>query len=377
MIVNQVNIIRAIAVLGIIALHVTSGQVNNHMSIFVVNQWVRFASPLFIIISGMILCYIEVKRPSPTYTYFFKRRFTKVVVPYIVWTFIYSLYTSRHMVMENIVRSFHWDSVFSFITTTTGHVLTGSGFVHLYFILIMVQLYALFPLLLRWLKFHSLSLLIVSFIVSAVCLSLIYLHQLRFIQLPVSPIPYVTLSPNWIFYFVLGMVAADNQDRWIKVLQGYKAGVLLTLAFLISFSLLIVDGKLTNTYSISVKPSTFFYALSSFFLFYSILFSIKSEKLRIWTLFKSNLDWIAKNSFLFYLLHPLCLSILVKIGNIYGFNYIWMREIGAFYLFSATLITTSIGVICINVIPFASWFGGNSMQKISLPPQKTKNNVDI
>lgn len=359
MVIGQANLLRSLAILAIVALHVTSGQVNSNFYIFILNQAVRFASPLFIILSGMILCYIEMKRPSPSYGYFLKRRFSKVALPYVIWTFLYTLYTA--IVIDDIFQSFKWDDAVVFFGAFADHLMTGTGFVHLYFILIMIQLYAVFPFLLKWLRAHAASLVIVSFLITALCLTAIYLHQLGTIRLPSSRIPYVSLSLNWVFYFVLGIAVAEHQDRWMNRLRGKWMKVILFIACLGSFVILLVDGKLTDTYAISVKPSTMLFAVCSFLFLYSIVFSIKESHLssRIFTPFEATVNWIAKNAFLIYLLHPLCLGILVRGSLLYGFHDLWMDEIGVTYLFAATVALTLFGILCTNLLPFAAWFGGN------------------
>lgn len=95
----ELYLLRVIAALSIVAIHVTSGQIKISDTIFTWNQLVRFASGTFIILSGLLLYHIEKMRPSPSYSYFFKQRFSKLLIPYVIWTFVYTIYTMRNEII--------------------------------------------------------------------------------------------------------------------------------------------------------------------------------------------------------------------------------------------------------------------------------------
>lgn len=133
--IHQLNVMRALSAIGIIFIHVTSGQALVNSTAYGVNQFFRFASPMFILVSGMVLVYIEMKRPSLSLPHFYKKRFTRVLVPYVIWSLICFLYVQIHLVFES-----QWTSLGRlFISDFPEQLLQGSAFVHLYFILIMAQ----------------------------------------------------------------------------------------------------------------------------------------------------------------------------------------------------------------------------------------------
>lgn len=370
--IRQLNVLRALAALSIIMIHVTSGQVAVNDTAYTVNQLSRFASPLFIIMAGMVLVYVEMNRPSPNVAYFYKRRFSRVLIPYVIWTVLYVLYNQRHLVLQ-----LQWQELGSyFFAHLPGHLLRGNAFSHLYFILIMVQLYALFPLLHRWLKAHAVSLLSVSFALTALFNGLIYAHRLGWIVLPGLPVPYVVLFVNWLFYFCLGMAVMNHEARWQRAVLAKPW--LWLIPWAAGATVLLHDGRVTETFDISVKPTSIVYGVFSFVLLYAVVYKARLPDTPLVSRLGAGADWIARNSFLVYLLHPLCLSILVKASIVTGHSSIFYKERGLALLYVCTIACTLIGIVIINRLPFSEWLGGarrRSRQPAVLRPAEPGKSV--
>lgn len=356
--IKQLHIMRALAAVSIVMIHVTSGQVLANDITYAANQLSRFASPMFILIAGMVLVYIEMNRPSPSLRYFYKKRFTRVLIPYLLWSVIYYVYVARHLILE-----FKWGAVGElFMQDFPEDLLRGSAFPHLYFILIMVQLYALFPLLYRWLTVHMRSLVTISLLLTVGLNSLVYAHQFRWIVLPSLPIPYVVIFLNWIAYFVIGMAIMKHEQRWKDKVLKWQVFALTLCVWVGSSALMLIDGKATGTYAISVKPSSMFFALVSFLLIYIVIYSLRypaSPRLRVAA--ESGVkvtEWLAGSSFLLYLLHPLCMNVLVRGSMYYDVASIFYGVDGLALLFVCTMTLTIIGMIVINRTPFARMLGG-------------------
>lgn len=71
---------------------------------------------------------------------FYRRRFGKILIPYVIWIIIYYLYY-----VDQEYYAFH-------IKDLLNYLLTGEVASHFYFIVILVQLYALMPL---WVKLYT------------------------------------------------------------------------------------------------------------------------------------------------------------------------------------------------------------------------------
>jgi surface polysaccharide O-acyltransferase-like enzyme len=227
------------------------------------------------------------------------------------------------------------------------HLLKGTGYVHLYFVLIVLQLYILYPLLRRWIERQLSSLLLVSLLITGLAQTLIYLHQLQILVLPGLWIPYVSLFPIWLFYFVFGMAAAARKSQWEARLQ--KRLLPLACCFLLSFALLLLDSRYTQTHASSIKPSVMLYTLSSFFFFYMIALRVKGLRGPIGT----GLDWLSTHSFMVFLLHPLMLSLLVK-----HLPQLWLGSKGMILLFLSTTLGTVLVTFLLQFLPISTWLGG-------------------
>lgn len=87
--------LRAMAMLGVIVIHVSSPLVNmtfgRNMSFWwignITDSAVRFAVPLFLMLSGATLLGKEYKLVD-----FYKRRFTRVLIPFLFWIIVYWVY---------------------------------------------------------------------------------------------------------------------------------------------------------------------------------------------------------------------------------------------------------------------------------------------
>lgn len=342
---KEVNILRAYLALSMVALHVTSSSVSINLFSYLANQFVRYSSAIFIILSGIVLYHVEKKYPVTNYKTFLKKRYSRVVIPYICWSFLYTLYSSRHLLLD-----FQWDFIPVIGKRFLMGVLSGQGFVHLYFIMLVIQLYALFPLLRKWLEKNPLSLLWCSFLVTAIFQTAVYFHNLGWISLPSLPLSYVTLFPLWIFYFVFGMYLNLKQNEWKERLSNKK--ILLFFVWISTFVITYWDGKFTNTYAISVKPSNLLYAMSSFLFFYSLLWTFqirqKAEKI---------VNWFADRSFLMYLAHPLAINLLLVLSRKLDASTLFSGIGGVLLLYILTVLFTCIGIWVLDMVPFGWLFG--------------------
>ena len=169
-------------------------------------QLLHVTREAFLFVSACMLTYSVRDLPGIDHRTFWRRRFALVAVPYLCWTFIYFLMTIR-----------------SAPGTASGDALhllylVGTGYYQLYYLLVLLEFYALFPLclvLVRRTMGHHGRLLLASGLAQVVLVSSMHWG----------------LAPSWMtgywatrevtsyqFYLIAGMVMAMHLDefhRWL------------------------------------------------------------------------------------------------------------------------------------------------------------------
>ena len=99
----------------------------------------HFSRTAFFFLSALLLTYAQITRPRSTRE-FWRRRYVQLGVPYLAWTFVYWVYTllSVHGSTSRAGSLFWHDLVF--------------GYYQLYFAVVLLQVYLVWPLLIRVLR---------------------------------------------------------------------------------------------------------------------------------------------------------------------------------------------------------------------------------
>jgi surface polysaccharide O-acyltransferase-like enzyme len=133
--------LRGAACLMVVMIHTTSrylvepGREAYRLLFSGLNTFAGSAVALFIFISGAALT-LRYHQKALNYGTFLRRRMNKILLPYLFWAFFYLLAVNRGMWIKDGPLSL-------------GAALLGFSMYHLYYIVIILQLYLLFPLLLR------------------------------------------------------------------------------------------------------------------------------------------------------------------------------------------------------------------------------------
>lgn len=338
----EFDIIRVIAAFSVIAIHVTAGYAHVLTLGYYVNHLVRYAVPMFIILSGFLLYFTDTLKPPLPVAAFYRKRGKRVLYPYILWSLLYSSY--------NQLCGGSYPSLSQFSAALGHDLLWGTANFHLYFLIIIIQLYLLYPWLRKWLETDASSLLLTALGITLIAQTVYYLCMMQNIILPVPlNLIWVRFFPVWIFYFVLGMMVARSKTYWQHHLP--KQVLVPGLTWLAALSLVILDSKLTNIVGSILRPSIILYTVVSFFFMYSLALKIKPIE-------KPWLSWLSQQSFLIYLLHPLILSLLMRIASSLGHPELWTGIPGMVALYISVAIITIFFTYLAGFNSLTQWIGG-------------------
>lgn len=233
----SIDALRVIAILAVIVIHVsTKSMASTGLDITIqpfslfLNQAARFAVPLFFLISGFVLELNNKKGLS--FIEFFKKRASRIVIPFIFWSVVYALYANN----------FNATSLFNkkFLDT----LIFGTASYHLYFIPTLILFYIAFPflhLLLPLLR-KPVTLLLLYFIQGVLLYQDYYVKTLD-TQFEVR-IALLSFS-----MFVTGMVASHYKEAIYEFVKKY----LLILVFSLVVLLALI---FTHVYAITLKNNS-------------------------------------------------------------------------------------------------------------------------
>jgi len=118
----------------------------------------RFSRDAFLFVSACMLTFSYNNAKTVALGSYFKKRFVSVGVPYLAWTVIYFFYTSVTNTRVLPFYSFHRSDIFSVAALKYFVHLLETGYYHLYYLMVIMEFYILFPLLLilirRFAKWH-------------------------------------------------------------------------------------------------------------------------------------------------------------------------------------------------------------------------------
>jgi peptidoglycan/LPS O-acetylase OafA/YrhL len=276
----------------------------------------HFTREVFMFVTAFALVYVYYGRPF-LWGRFWKRRGIGVVLPYVIWTGIYT-WSNYHTIATGPV---------DFFEMMLHHLLAGDASYQLYYILLTIQFYVLFPLFLIVLKrlaprpWLALS---VSFVIELVLLTAFY-YGLPLLPLPGDVSSWLeTFTDRFVldyqFYFLLGGIAALYLQQVRTFVLRYSAWVIGAMAaslaslaayYLITTEVLHVDigyvvvvlQPIMVPYSLAVIALLYWFA-------YSRVVKVKPQKhtrsQRIW-------HTLSDSSFGLYLVHPLFLAAILAL----------------------------------------------------------------
>lgn len=327
--------LRGLAIAAVVTIHasgINNKNVWNEDLSLLIRQFINFAVPVFIFISGYFAYKGDFKEISE-YLDFYKKRLSRILIPYIVWCGLMILFYKHSY-------QWHWNEIVK-------DVITGQIVTPYYFIIVIVQLILLTPFMvastrstiknLLWLSLSPLSLLGLYF-------SRLYLNY--DIKLPWYALPFTI----WVSFYYLGILA--SQDKLViknvnlpKIIFLYIGSIFLAIA---EGFYLAKAHNLTSFAGSQIKASSF---LSSFLLI--LVFLGIRKTIDNWP---RALTILGEFSFGIYLFHVPVLDLLSRITSKIGFQNFWIAQ----------LLINSCGVLalcCVTIIAARKVLGVQVSQK--------------
>ncbi|MBV7391008.1 acyltransferase family protein [Enterococcus alishanensis] len=167
----------------------------------------------FMFMTGLVL-FLAYRNKDLQVFSFWRKRYVSVGIPYIFWNMVYSLFALPTETLQKVIGDF-W-----------GHLIHGDQ-AYLYYVLVTMQLYLIFPFLLLFLKRfrkHSKLIFAISYLLQ---LAMTFFIKYKIRDFDMSNWPYL-LSHWGIFvgtyqlYFIAGGIASLNYDRFTAFVERHK-----------------------------------------------------------------------------------------------------------------------------------------------------------
>jgi probable poly-beta-1,6-N-acetyl-D-glucosamine export protein len=347
----EIVYLRAIAILAVISIHVSASFTKMQSISFLTlvymstDTFSHFAVPLFVTISGFVL--FNKYQGSFPVTSFYKKRLLSVVPQYTIFSIIGIFF----IYFTNLYTGIPWN--FSTIGLIYQY-LTGTAFYTLWFFVLIIQFYLLYPVIgniyARSVRNHTIG----AFLVFLLIIQIIYqAFSVRNMFL-VGP---ATLFFGYLFYFVAGIYVRSHYAQ-------YKEWVLtLSHPNILFFGLLPATILGIGSYSLqyfttSLTPQvillyTWIFSICTPFYYGGIFVLCLYCGLKISAMNPDNItrffQRIGNNSFGIFLVHGFFLSIFTLVSPKMGFD--WNNWL--FYPVAFTLVLSlSIALVfLLNKVP--------------------------
>jgi len=313
--IYEIDLIRAITVFSVVAIHSLSATTflvpkpaSSVQLLNLIIHALHYNREMFMFVTGLVLTFVYFRKQFSVKKFWIKRMLL-VLVPYIVWTGIY-------------VKINNPDAGLSqYLNLSLTNVLTGNASYQLYYILLAVQFYLVFPLFLWFLKkvaHHPWLTLSISLVLQLIAMYIDFTYfQTNAIQTPFVTqflLPYQDrIFISYQFFFFFGAFAAIYMNAAATFLKKY--GVLSLLFLILVLALFSVDFSYhINTlhqsmwYAMSVlQPSVVIYSIVAI-IFFSWLALLWAKQKKLYWLVKS----ISDVSFGVYFVHVFLLTLVVS-----------------------------------------------------------------
>lgn len=344
--IQYFDTLRALATLAVIIIHVNTPVMNmnygKNMEYWwiglIINNFVRFAVPIFLVLSGATLLTKKYAAVD-----FYKKRFSRVFIPFVFWLPAYWVF--RWFMLRPWQRPHDINSIIDWGVSL--FVREGVS-IHLWFVYMILFLYIFMPAISR-IMHKSDRKLIALFLFLWLILNT--LHSFGLLGTSNWPLILSKLYGYSLYagYLVLGYYLHTstykfNQQR-LKALLVFLSTV--AIACISTYYLSKYQGKQTLTIMGSFTLNSFIQTIAAYYLLKD--FETKNS-------FACHIiDLISNYSFGIYLVHIMVISLFFRIGIFWTMAH---PLISVPIVVLLTLITSTIVIYLLRKIPFMARFAG-------------------
>lgn len=168
----------------------------------------HFSRDAFLFVSACMLAYSYRDASTVQLGHYWKRRFMAVGLVYLVWSLIY--WPVAAAVPSNSFPYYRvpWDKVLSGAGLHNLLVALGTGYYHLYFLLVLLEFYVVFPYLFRLIRRYPRSHVAIVVVAALWQVALPYLVRHGWLGFSISPRLETRLITSYPLYLLGGVVAA-------------------------------------------------------------------------------------------------------------------------------------------------------------------------
>lgn len=210
---DNIQFLRAMAIIAVVCIHTCP----IGMSQVIFRPFINFAVALFVFLSGYLT-----KIENDNWLFFYKKRITRVLIPYIIWSTIYTFYDYLFVTND--------------LSILPHHLLFASVRAHLYYIPVYIGLVIITPLMGTLVKsrYRHIAWMVTPFY-------MILFFYTRFVpQVHIKPLVLTILGLcffSWFSYYYFGILCGNSICK-----KTYSRKLLYTLLF---FSILL---QITEAY---------------------------------------------------------------------------------------------------------------------------------
>ena len=245
----------------------------------VVDSFSRFAVPFFVMLSGALLMNKEIQLAD-----FLKKRFVRILIPFLFWSIVYSVYNYYKLNIENKMN----------ISTYVLDCFTNGASYHLWYIYMLIGLYLLIPILAKWIQTSSDSSINYFILIWIVFLSI------RFFEIPLHKDFTFTIFTGFAGYLVLGYYLANRNIKISNAILIILALIALLSTILFTYITPFRNGVFNGKY--------YDYLSLNVVLWSSVLFFIIRNINLVSTAIVDKIKFLNQYSFGVYLIHVLVLD---------------------------------------------------------------------